>query len=160
MLFDKIYDEEVLKRIDFLKNLKIFEGIKKKHLIYILENLQERKYLKGETIFAENDIGRALFIVFSGKVSLYRKDKFEDKNELISEVHPGEFFGEMALLEEMPRTATAMASEETVVFMLFKTKLEHLLFSKPQIGVYLIYHLSRVLSARLRTYMLGEKENA
>ncbi len=160
MFFDKIYDEEVIKKIEFLKNLKIFEGVKKKHLIYILENLQERKYIKGETIFAENDIGRAFFIVFSGKVALYRKDKFEDKNVLISEVGPGEFFGEMALLEEMPRTATAIAAEETAVFMLFKTKLEHLLFSRPQIGVHVIYHLSRVLSARLRSYMTGDQKNA
>lgn len=159
MLFEKIYDEKVIERIEFLKNLKIFEGIKKKHLIHILENLQERRYIKGETIFAENDIGRAFFIVFSGKVFLYRKDKFEDKNTLISEVRPGEFFGEMALLEEMPRTATAIAAEETVVFMLFKTKLEHLLFSKPQIGIHIIYHLSRVLSARLRSYMIEGKKD-
>lgn len=160
MFFNKIYDEEVLRRLEFLKNLKIFEGIKKKHLIYILENLQERKYVKGETIFAENDIGRALFIVFSGTVGLYRKDKIEEKNVLISQVHPGEFFGEMALLEEMPRTATAVANEETVVFMLFKTKLESLLFSKPQIGVYLMYHLSTILSARLRAYMVKENADA
>ncbi|GAB4033324.1 MAG: hypothetical protein Fur0012_12840 [Elusimicrobiota bacterium] len=160
MFFNKIYDEEVLRRLEFLRNLKIFEGIKKKHLIYILENLQERKYVKGETIFAENDIGRALFIVFSGQVGLYRKDKIEEKNVLISQVHPGEFFGEMALLEEMPRTATAVASEETVVFMLFKTKLESLLFSKPQIGVYLMYHLSTILSARLRAYMTKENADA
>ncbi len=155
MFFNRIYDEQVLKKIDFIKGLKLFEGIKKKHLIHVLENLQERKYLKGETIFAENDIGRALFIVFSGKVGIYRKNK-NGENKLISEVNPGEFFGEMALLEEMPRTATAVASEETVVFMLFKTKLEYFLFSKPQIGVHLIYHLSNILSARLRVFLSNE----
>ncbi len=155
MFFNRIYDDQVLKKIDFIKGLKLFEGIKKKHLIHVLENLQERKYLKGETIFAENDIGRALFIVFSGKVGIYRKNK-NGENKLISEVNPGEFFGEMALLEEMPRTATAVASEETVVFMLFKTKLEYFLFSKPQIGVHLIYHLSNILSARLRVFLSNE----
>lgn len=158
MFFNKIYDEKVLKKIDFIKGLKLFEGVKKKHLIHVLENLQERKYLKGETIFAENDIGRALFIVFSGKVGLYKRDK-GGESKLVSEVNPGEFFGEMALLEEMPRTATAVALEETVVLMLFKTKLEYFLFSKPQIGVYLIYHLSTILSARLRVLLLKEDCN-
>jgi len=152
MFFDKIYDKEVLKKIEFLKKVSIFQGIKKKNLIYILENLQERKYLKGETIFAENDIGRALFIVYSGKITLYRFRKEEQKNIFLSDVMPGEFFGEMALLEEMPRTATAIASEDTVVFMLFKTKLESIIFSKSKFGVTILYHLARILSARIRNY--------
>jgi len=157
MFLNKIYDQEVIDKINFLHNIKLFEGITKKNLIYLLENLQERKYLKGETIFAQNDIGRALFILYKGKIGLYRYNELEKKNELLSEVLPGEFFGEMALLEEMPRTASAIATEDTMVFMLFKTKLESIMSSKPKIGVNLIYHLSRILSARLRSYI--EKEN-
>ena len=157
MFFTRIYDQEVLDRINFLHTVKLFEGITKKELIYLLENLQERKYLKGETIFAQNDIGRALFIVYKGKIGLYRHEKDQEKNDLLSEVQPGEFFGEMALLEEMPRTATAVAEEDTLVFMLFKTKLESIIFSKSKIGSSIVYHLSKILSARLRSYL--EKDN-
>ncbi|PIS47721.1 MAG: hypothetical protein COT17_02015 [Elusimicrobia bacterium CG08_land_8_20_14_0_20_51_18] len=157
MFFTRIYDQEVLDRINFLHTVKLFEGITKKELIYLLENLQERKYLKGETIFAQNDIGRALFIVYKGKIGLYRREKDQEKNDLLSEVQPGEFFGEMALLEEMPRTATAVAEEDTLVFMLFKTKLESIIFSKSKIGSSIVYHLSKILSARLRSYL--EKDN-
>ncbi|MCK4936676.1 MAG: hypothetical protein KAR84_07465, partial [Elusimicrobiales bacterium] len=64
--FNTFYDEEVLKKIDFLKNIRLFRDIGEKDLIYILENLAERTYLKGETIFTEGDIGRALFIIESG----------------------------------------------------------------------------------------------
>lgn len=152
-LFKPLYDSETLKKIDFLKSIKLFQGIKKRDLIYILENLQERVYLKGETIFAQGDIGRALFIVYSGKVSLLRFNKETEKNEPLSDVHPGEFFGEMALLEEMPRTATACAVEDITVFMLFKTKLESVLFSKPRIGINVSTQLAKILSARLRALM-------
>lgn len=153
-LFQSLYDSETLKKIDFLKKIKLFHGInKKKDLIYILENLQERVYLKGEIIFNQGDIGRALFIVYSGKVSLSRFNKETEENELLSEVNPGEFFGEMAILEEMPRTATACAVENTTVFMLFKTKLESILFSKPRIGVNVATQLAKILSARLRALM-------
>ena len=65
-------------------------------------------------------------------------------------MHPGEFFGEMALLEEMPRTATAHALEDTKVFMLFKIKLESLLFARPKIGVVIAAQLAKIMSARLR----------
>lgn len=152
-VLDSLYDREILAKIDFLRTIRLFEGIKKRDVIHILECLQERTYLKGETIFAQGDIGRALFIVFSGRVALTRLDRATDKSEVIAEVRPGEFFGEMALLEEMPRTATAYAQEETRVFMLFKTKLESLLFSRPRIGVVVATQLAKIMSARLRAYI-------
>jgi CRP-like cAMP-binding protein len=149
-ILNGLYDKETLKKIDFLKSIRLFEGIKKRDLIHILENLQERTYLKGETVFTQGDIGRALFIVFSGKITLSRLNQDTGKSELIAEVHPGEFFGEMALLEEMPRTATVCALEETQVFMLFKIKLETLLFTRPRIGVVIATQLAKIMSARLR----------
>ena len=150
-VFNTLYDEEILAKLGFLKTIKLFEGIKKRQLIHVLESLQERTYLKGETIFTQGDIGRALFIVFSGKIALSRLDPATQKSEVIADVHPGEFFGEMALLEEMPRTATATATEDTKVFMLFKIKLDSLLFARPAIGVNIASQLAKILSARLRS---------
>ncbi len=152
-ILNSLYDEEILKKIDFLKGIPLFEGTKKRNLIHILESLQERTYLKGETIFTQGDIGRAFFIVFSGKIALARTDAATEKSDILAEVRPGEFFGEMALLEEMPRTATAYALEDTKVFMLFKIKLETLLFARPVIGVVIATQLARILSARLRASM-------
>ncbi|OGR52978.1 MAG: hypothetical protein A2049_04435 [Elusimicrobia bacterium GWA2_62_23] len=149
-LLHRLYDEEILCKLTFLKGISLFDGIKKRHLIHVLESLQERTYLKGETIFTQGDIGRALFIVFSGKIALARVDQATQKSEVIAEVNQGEFFGEMALLEEMPRTATAYALEDTKVFMLFKIKLESLLFARPTIGVNIAAQLAKILSARLR----------
>ena len=80
--FHTFYDEEVLEKINFLKNIRLFRDIGEKDLIYILESLTERTYLKGETIFTEGDIGRALFIIASGKVALTVFDK-ETKKALL-----------------------------------------------------------------------------
>lgn len=158
-VFHRLYDEEILGKLSFLKGISLFEGIKKRQLIHVLESLQERTYLKGETIFTQGDIGRALFIVFSGKIALSRLDKVTQKSEVIAEVNPGEFFGEMALLEEMPRTATAYALEDTKVFMLFKIKLESLLFARPAIGVNIASQLAKIMSARLRAMIERPAEN-
>jgi CRP-like cAMP-binding protein len=158
-VFNRLYDEAILAKLGFLKGIKLFEGIKKRQLIHVLESLQERTYLKGETIFTQGDIGRALFIVFSGKIALSRSEPGSEKSEVIAEVHPGEFFGEMALLEEMPRTATAYALENTKVFMLFKIRMESLLYSRPEIGVTIASHLAKILSARLRAMLEKPCEN-
>ena len=88
-LFSAFYDKEVLNKINFLKNISLFRDIGQKDLIYILESLTERVYLKGETIFTEGDIGRALFIIASGKVALTVFDKETKKTKQIAEVHPG-----------------------------------------------------------------------
>jgi len=74
-LFHRLYDEEILAKLSFLKSIRLFEGIRKRQLIHVLESLQERTYLKGETIFTQGDIGRALFIVFSGKIALARRTR-------------------------------------------------------------------------------------
>ena len=66
-------DEEISKKLEFLQNNKLFDKIPRKDLIYVLEALQERTYIRGETVFSEGDIGRALFMVMSGRIDLFKK---------------------------------------------------------------------------------------
>lgn len=145
-------DKEIREKKDFLRHLTLFQGLHNKDLIHIIPSLHERTYLKGETIFAQGDIGRALFIVVSGNVQLTRTEP-DSKNQVLATVHPGEFFGEMALLEEMPRTATATALENTRVYILYKAKLESILYSMPRVGVVITTHLAKMLSSRLRSFI-------
>lgn len=142
-------DEEIERKISFLHSTKLFEKIPLRNIIYVLDALQERSYVKGETVFSEGEIGRALFIVSSGRIDLFRNAPDGSKKK-ISSISPGEFFGEMALLEERPRTTTAIAGEDSRVFLLFKIKLEALLYSKPSIGVIISTQLAKIISARLR----------
>ena len=146
--FNKAYDQDVLLKIKFLTSIPLFKNIKRKDLLYILENIYEKKYIKDEVLFLEGDIGRALFIVYSGTIGLYKKNGSE--NVLFSQIHSGDFIGEMALLEELPRTLTAIAMEESHVFMLYKTNIENMIYTKPKIAARINYNLAKILSARLR----------
>ena len=137
---------------DFLKKLPIFQGLGNTDITHLLGVLQEKKYLKDEILFAENDIGRALFIVVSGKINL-SMTQTDGTPKFLAEVKPGEIFGEMALLEEMPRTTAATAAEKTEVHMLYKNKLDSLIYNYPKIGIVIMHYLARTLSARLR-YMI------
>ena len=151
-LIDPAYKE---KR-DFLTHLPIFKGLKSADFTYLLRTLQERTYLKGETLFLEGDIGRALFIVVSGSIQLTRLDE-SGKLQPVAEVKPGEIFGEMALLEEMPRTATASAGEKSKVYLLYKNKLDALLYEYPRVGVVIVHYLAQMLSARLRSIIEAQR---
>ncbi|MCX7905379.1 MAG: cyclic nucleotide-binding domain-containing protein [Elusimicrobiales bacterium] len=151
--FNRVYDRETLEKIKFLSNIHILKGIKRRDLLYLLEDLYEKKYIKGEVIFLKGDIGRALFIVYRGKIGLYNSN---DMKNLVAEVNEGDFVGEMALLEEMPRTMCAVALQDSVVFMLYKVNLEDMIKTKPKIASIISYNLACVLSARLRALLEDE----
>jgi len=158
-LFGVAADPSIKQMKDFISHLPIFQGLTSKQISHLLGILQTRTYLKGETLFSEGDIGRALFIVVSGTIELVKKDT-EGRVAVVAQVRPGEIFGEMALLEEMPRTLTALASENTTVYMLLKSKLDGLLINHPRTGVVIIQYLARILSTRLRAVMSKTSQDA
>lgn len=142
-------DPHFSKKKQFLHSLELFADLKGAELGILAQALHARNYRSGEVVFVEGDIGRALFILESGKVELTRKGA-DGKPVLLYTLKPGEFFGEMALLESLPRSATATAVEPSRLHLLYRTKLEALLHTDPRIGVAIMAHLARLLSARLR----------
>lgn len=142
-------DPQFSKKKQFLHSLDLFSELKGGELGELAHALHARTYRAGEVVFVEGDIGRALFILESGKVELTRRSA-DGSPVLLYTLKPGEFFGEMALLESLPRSATATAAEPTRLHLLYKTKLDALLHAQPRIGVTIMGHLARLLSARLR----------
>lgn len=137
------------RKKEFLRSLDIFKELHDRELGYLVSALHSRTYREGEVIFVEGDIGRALFVLETGAVELTRPSA-GPRPEVLYQLKPGDFFGEMALLESLPRTATATATEKCRLHLLYKSKLDALLHSEPRIGVTIMRHLARLLSARLR----------
>jgi CRP/FNR family transcriptional regulator, cyclic AMP receptor protein len=142
-------DPEFSRKKHFLRSLEIFKDLRDRELGHLVAALHSRGYREGEVVFVEGDIGRALFILESGSVELTRRGP-DGRPATLYTLKPGEFFGEMALLESLPRTATATATERCRLHLLYKSKLDALLQSEPRIGVTIMSHLARLLSARLR----------
>lgn len=145
-----IRDPEILRRREALKKIPIFEGLKPHQLTRVLAKLYHRNYNEGEIIFKEGDIGRALFVIESGRVALYKKDKKGRLHELAI-LGEGEFFGEMALLEEMPRSAAAVAKDNASIFFLYKSSLDDFVGEHPAIGASILNALAKLISQRLRS---------
>lgn len=139
-------DPQFSRKKQFLRSLEIFKDLRDRELGYLVQSLHSRTYREGEVVFVEGDIGRALFILEDGGVELTR----EGSRSPLYALKPGDFFGEMALLESLPRSATATATSRSHMHLLYKSKLDALLNSEPRIGVTIMSHLARLLSARLR----------
>jgi CRP-like cAMP-binding protein len=149
--FKKLFfDENFKQKKAFLSSMDLFKGLSNREIGLMAQALHSRTYHAGEVLFMEGDIGRALFILESGKVELAKKDAATGENRVIFTVSSGDFFGEMALLEQMPRTATATAAERAKLHLLYRSKLDGLLSQHPRIGISIMSHLAQLLSSRLR----------
>ena len=93
----------------------------------------------GTIVFSEGDVGDAMYVVIQGLVQIYR-DTTSGRLVLIK-VRPGDFFGEMALIGDTPRTATAVALSESVLAVYRIDELEKLLATRPEVGARMIKHL-------------------
>jgi CRP-like cAMP-binding protein len=111
----------------------------------IAEITEEKTYAKGDAIIEERTSAERFFIIYHGKIEITKQ--FEDGQQFVLAVHSdGDFFGEMALLDEGPRSASARAVEPTTVLEITRTNFETLLYKAPVVA----YHIIRELSSRLR----------
>ena len=144
-----IFDPGFARKKHFLRSVPLFQELSRRELGLLAQSLHSRTYQEGEVLFLEGDIGRALFILESGSVELTRRDPSGEPRKIFT-VMPGDFFGEMALLEQLPRNASATAVERSQLHLLYRTKLEAILSSNPRIGATVMAHMARLLSSRLR----------
>ncbi|MFH1811786.1 MAG: Crp/Fnr family transcriptional regulator [Pseudomonadota bacterium] len=103
-----------------------------------------RHFGQGDIIFREGEDGREMLVVRKGRVRIFRKTG--DSELTLAELGPGESFGEMSILDQTTRSATAMALEETDLVVVEEHAFENMLKERPDIAVRLL----KKLSARLR----------
>jgi CRP-like cAMP-binding protein len=128
-----------------LRNVPLFAGLEPGDLQRLGRILVPRQYEAGELIIKEGDEAVGFFILSSGKVRVV-KDLGADKEQTLATLTPGEFFGETALLDGYPRTASVQAVEKTECLALTRWDFMSELKSSPTMAVEIV----RVLARRLR----------
>jgi CRP/FNR family transcriptional regulator, cyclic AMP receptor protein len=116
--------------------------------------LQVRRYRKGETIFHQGDIGDSLYVIESGAVKIVLPSPEGQDEAIIATLGPGDFFGELALLDGAERSATAIAHEATVAHVLRRHDFVAMVLSQPEMQVALLAAMAAEL--RRLTHHVGE----
>jgi len=145
-LFSWALDKEKERRVKILQKVHLFKGLRRNLLMKLLVDLVEKEYEPGELIFSEGEIGKALYIVLEGSVTLTKKGKGDPLAELSS----GSYFGELALIDQMPRFATASAEEKTTLLIMYKSYFDDLIKGSPAISSRVLLNLVELLSAYVR----------
>ena len=131
---------------DILMNIPIFENLSKREIASVERILHRREYMPDEIIFHQEEPGMGMYIIYSGRVTIVS----EPEGLLLSELSDGDFFGEVALFDESPRSATAIAKTSCQVLGFFQPDLFGLIERDPRLGVKVILRLVRIIVARLR----------
>ena len=131
--------------VERLKQISFFAEMPDYDLGQIAEIIEEKHYRPGQMIIEEHTEAERFFIISTGKIEISKR--FEDGEEFVLAVHSdGEFFGEMALLDEGRRSANARALEDTTVLEISRPNFETLLYKAPVLA----YSIMKELSSRLR----------
>ncbi|MBN2755457.1 MAG: cyclic nucleotide-binding domain-containing protein [Candidatus Goldbacteria bacterium] len=133
---------------DFLSGTKGFKDLSRQDIDALNTVCAEEIFKPNDTIFPEEGPGDKMYILKTGSVKITKKIKGQENT--IAVLNPGEFFGEMALLDGMPRSAAAKTAGDSVVISISRDQYLTLRQKFPQTALKIIDILVRVLSNRLR----------
>jgi CRP/FNR family cyclic AMP-dependent transcriptional regulator len=128
-----------------LHSIPLFEGLGEDDLRALAQTLERRTFKAGSMIFAQGDSGSAMYIVDSGDVNIHLPGEASRRISL-KDIARGEYFGELALFDEKPRSASALATTDAVLFELQRSTLASYLERRPTAAMAIL----RTMSERLR----------
>lgn len=136
---------DLFDRILLLKRSPVFSRVTTEDLRYVAQALEEEQYFAGDLIFEINAQGDRLYLLVSGRVGI-NLDADSSSSNFIATLGAGDCFGEMNMLDDKPRSATARVLEDSTVLSLDKARLRGLILSYPELSIGML----RSLSLRLR----------
>jgi CRP-like cAMP-binding protein len=140
---------DLYNRILLLKKSHIFSEVLTEDLRTVAQALENEAYVSGDRVFDINQQGDRMYMIERGKIGIStHMDPL--KKEYVAVMEPGDCFGEMNLLDELPRSATAHVIEDSSVLSLHKDKLRGLIIHYPELSLGIL----KSLSLRLRNTTL------
>jgi len=134
---------------DILRSVPAFAGLSVRELKEVAEICHYRDYRSGETVFAQGDPGLGMYIVQDGNVAIMMNDR-EGRTRELSVLSVGDFFGEMGLIDESPRSATALCRTDCRLIGFFRPDLFELIEKDPRLGIKIVLKLAEIVAERLR----------
>jgi CRP-like cAMP-binding protein len=126
----------------FLHTVPMFQGLDDRQFTRLARRFTERSYAKGETIVTQGTLGIGLFIVESGRTEAVRELP-DGQKVVVNTLNPTDFFGELSLLDEAPRTASVIATEDTKCLILTQLDFLSALREDSEIPIIMLRELAK-----------------
>ncbi len=139
--------------VGMLERTPIFSELSKRDLSGLAQTARQRRYAAGEVIIKEGGAAVGCFIVASGEVEVVKGLDSPDQ-EVLATLGPGDFFGEMAIIDDAPRSATVRAIEDTECVAITRWDFMAEVRTRPDIAI----HMLPVLVKRIRAAEGGSQE--
>lgn len=134
----------IVEKVLSLESAPVFAALESEEIAALAEIALEKGFAPGEVVFEEGQPPHHLYIIVQGKVEIYRRVGTTER--LIAIVGDRECFGEMAILDDEPRSATVRAIDPTTVLKIDRESFRELILDRPQIS----FAIFKILSSRLR----------
>lgn len=124
-------------KVDALKRIPLFEGLSRKELVELARVTEDVEVPEGKVLCKEGELGREFFVIIEGEAEVTRRGKH------LATDRGGEFFGEIALLENSPRVATVTAKTPLRFFVITSQDFRRLLDENPKVERKVLHALAR-----------------
>jgi small-conductance mechanosensitive channel/CRP-like cAMP-binding protein len=135
-------EKEISLRLKALQGVELFHTLDQDELRMLAERLRYAPFVHGEAMTRQGAIAHSLYVITQGSGEVFITEN--GLKRTVATLHSGDFFGEIALLTGVPRTATIIALEDTVCYRLDQEGVHELLHSRPEIAE----HISHILARR------------
>lgn len=150
--FDTNANPEVGEEDLFFQRVSIFEDLTVKEVQKLRSLMHERTYRDEEHVFHKGQPGPAFYIVRRGEITIYQPGP---PRVNLAKIRPGELFGELAILDDSPRSASAVSVGETVLYAVFKQEFDTLMVSEPLIAAKVYRQVATITGNRLKASNLN-----
>lgn len=137
---------------NLLSSVEVLKGLDHSELEQLEKSAKEMICPEGKIIFKEGDNGDKMFLILDGVVQIWKSEGGELKGTRLARLKEGEIFGEMALFDKEPRSASAIATitKETKILVWEEKDIFGLIQTYPQLGVKILTNILKKVSNRLR----------
>lgn len=135
--------DSAMNKVQLLQQVPLFADVGRRDMAAIAADFQTRTYQQGDIIFREGDPGQVLYLIQDGQVRIFINGLDGSETSVILFGKPGDIFGELAVIDGLPRSATAVALDHTVLLIMRREQFREHMRRCPQLAFNFMKELSR-----------------
>lgn len=138
------HSDLVAKKLEILARIPIFADLEYKDMAKLLEIIEMRSARPQDVLVREGELGEEMYIILGGRVDVYKQEQH------INELGPGDFFGELSIIDDIPRSATVITREPLTLLVLDRGRLFAHLEKSPKMASKIYWAFLRRMSMQIR----------